>query len=178
MPDTARDCRLREAQVGRLGHQLVLVGGCVLGQRAVGDAEHLVARGESGDVGADGHDAAGNVEAGDAVLRFGESKAGEADQVRGAGHEMAGTAIDSCGNDFDEDLVGLWCGADDTLEFENVGRAVSVLGDGAHLCFGGCGVAGGGGLFLGGHAVPVVVVSASVADAGVIEMISRFTEVR
>ena len=161
------DCRLLEAQIGRLGHQLVLVGGRVLGQRAVGDAEHLVARGEPGDVGSDGHDAAGNVETGDPVLRFGEPVTGEADQVRGAGHEVAGATVDSCGHDFDEHLVGLRCRVGPRCELEDVGRAVSVLGDGAHLLGGKrFGVADGGRLFLGGHVVPLVVGSVVVSMCG------------
>ncbi len=45
------DGGLLEGDVGRLVGQLVLVGGGVLGEGSLGDAEHLVAGGEAGDAG-------------------------------------------------------------------------------------------------------------------------------
>ena len=56
MPETAAAAGLFEAEVGGLDGQLVLVGGGVFGERALGDAEDLVADGEAGHVPADGDD--------------------------------------------------------------------------------------------------------------------------
>ncbi len=63
------DGGLLEGEVARLAGELVLAGHGVLGERALADAEHLVADGEPGHRRADRDDGAGDVEPGHRVLR-------------------------------------------------------------------------------------------------------------
>jgi hypothetical protein len=57
----------------------VLIGGGVVGVRALGDPEHLIAGAEAGDVVADGDHAPGDVGAGNRVLGLGDPVADETD---------------------------------------------------------------------------------------------------
>ena len=93
-PGDRDDCGLLEGEVRRLAGELVLAGDGVLGERARGDPEHLVADGEPGHRGADGHDGAGDVAAGHRVLRPAEAEH-EAQQVGLAGHQVPGAAVET-----------------------------------------------------------------------------------
>ena len=97
--------RLLEAEVGRLGRELVLGRARVLGEGALADAEHLVAGLEPGHVLADRLHDAGDVHARDGVLRCPQPVAREADRVRQAGHDVPDAPVDAGGAHADQDLV-------------------------------------------------------------------------
>jgi hypothetical protein len=80
--------RLLEAEVLRLGCELVLLGAGVLGEGALADSEHLVARLERGHVLADRLDAPGDLPSSYADLGCAQRVASEAYRVGQPGHEM------------------------------------------------------------------------------------------
>jgi len=79
---------LLEAQPGGLAHQFVRSRGGVFGERAAGDAKHLIAGPEPADVGAGRGDRARHVQPGDTLLRPPEPEAQDPHQVRLATHQM------------------------------------------------------------------------------------------
>ena len=114
--------RLVEGEVGGFGCELVRADACVLGERAVADAEHRVARIEAGRVGADGFDRSGEAPARVAVLRPAQTEPRQADGVRQAGHHVPGPAVHAGRMHSDQDLVLSDRGLVDLLESEDLAR--------------------------------------------------------
>ena len=111
--------------------QLVLAGDGVLGERAPGDAEDVVADAEAGDVRADGNDGASDVLSEDGVLRCADPET-QAQEVGLSGHEVQGASAEGGGVDLDQYFAGSGGGLVDVAEVEDVGVAVPVLHDGFH----------------------------------------------
>ena len=103
-----RDCDdggLLEAQPGGLADQLVLPGGGVFGERAPGDAEHLIADLEPADIGTGRGDRDRHVQPGDAVFRPTEPEAQDPYQVRLAAHQMTRAPVEARRPHLHEDLA-------------------------------------------------------------------------
>ncbi len=132
IPEIVAHGRLLEGDVGRLVGQFGLGRTGVFGVGAVRNAEHLITGSEPGHGVADGDHSPGDIEAEHRVLGFGESEAGEANQVRQSGHEVHHSPIETRGLDLDQDLVRLDGRSLDGSEFEHLGVAVSMLDDGSH----------------------------------------------
>jgi hypothetical protein len=112
--------------------ELVLSGGRVLGERAPGNAEHLVAGLEPGHLGADRHDRAGHVQPGDALLGTTEPEADDSHQVGPARHLVPGAPVHTGPAHLHQDLVGGDVGPVDLCQMQHVGGAVGLLHDGSH----------------------------------------------
>jgi hypothetical protein len=122
---------LLEREVGGLAGQLVLGDHGVLGEGARAEAVHLVADGEPGHRGADGGHRAGEVAPGHGIPRPAESER-EAQQVRLAGHQVPGAAVDAGRVHPDQHLVVPGLREGDAGQPQHLGGAVPVLHDRPH----------------------------------------------
>ena len=87
---------LLEGEVRRLGRELVRAGAGVLGEGALADAEHLVARPRTVVTSAPtASTRPASSRPRTAVLRRAQPEAGEADRVGQAGHEVPGAPVDA-----------------------------------------------------------------------------------
>ena len=132
-----RSERLRPATKLRfagLGASLSSRRGRVLGEGAVGDAEHLVAGREPRDRGSDRHDGAGDVESGYPVLRGAEPETEQSEEVRLAGHHVPGPAVQPRRLDVNEHFVIGDLGPRDLGEAQDVGGAVRCPGRSRASC--------------------------------------------
>ncbi|MER3390555.1 MAG: hypothetical protein RJQ01_11040 [Microcella sp.] len=143
----------RDGQRGRRDHvdagrdagQRRGVGNRVLGETAVGCAEHLVADREVGRAGAEGDDRAGDVEPGDRLTRRGHPEH-RAHDVGQPGHDVPHAAVDAGGADAEQHLALARLGHVEAVDAQHVGGAVAALHDGAHGRGNGGDVRGHGGL--------------------------------
>jgi hypothetical protein len=87
---------------------------------------------KSGHVLSDRLDPAGQVGAGNRNLRGAEPKSEDPHEVRLAGHEMPGSAIDPGGDDADKHILLADAGRCDVADLQHVGRPVGVLHDRLH----------------------------------------------
>ena len=104
----------------------------VLGERALADAEHLIAGPETGHVLADRLHHPGHVHAWNRILGRSKTKAREAYQVRQAHHEMPDAPIHAGRVHANQHLVVADLGPADVPEFQDVGWTVLVLDDRFH----------------------------------------------
>ena len=134
-------CRLLERQVGRLGREPSRHGHGVLRERAVARAVDVVARGELGDVRADGLDGARHAAARVRGLGAAQAEARGADRVGEAGHDVPRAPVDAGRAHAHEDLAVADRRPGDLGEPQDVGggAAVGVLDDRPHRACGGLG---------------------------------------
>lgn len=104
----------------------------VFREGAPADAEHLVARGEPGDLLVDGFHDTGDVGPQHRALGPSESEACEAEGVGQAGHDVPDASVDARGVHADEGLVVADLGPVDVAELEQVCRAVRAVDDRIH----------------------------------------------
>src|SRR4051794_30640653 len=126
--------RLLERQLRWLVRELVRSGACVLRERRLANAEHGVARRESGHAGADRLDRPREVAARVAVLRPAKAESRQADGIGQAGHHVPRASVNTGRMHPHENLVLSDHGPVDILDPQDVlGRgAVLVLDDRRH----------------------------------------------
>lgn len=126
------DGGLFEREAVRLRRELVLQRPGVLGERAPTGSVHLVTDVKSGHALSDRIDPAGHVGAGNRNLRGTEPKSEDPHEVRLAGHEVPGSAVDPGGDDSDKHILLADAGRCDVADLQHVGRPVGVLHDRLH----------------------------------------------
>jgi hypothetical protein len=133
-PRDGHDRGLLEAEVCRLGREVVLASAGVLGEGAVAPAEHLITGPEPGHLGADRLDAPGDVHAqhGDLGLAQPQRRHNDADQVRQAGHDVPVAPMQAGRVDLYQHVVLLGHRLVDVPEVQHIGSAIPVLHDCLH----------------------------------------------
>ena len=168
--DTGTTAAWAKDRVAGLGAISGLLGHGVLGEGAGGDAEDLVPDREPRDRGSRLDDDAGNVAAGNGVLRTGQAH-GESHGVWLAGEQVLGAPVEPGGTHLHQHLMGTGPRAGRATDPEHLGGAVAVLEDRAHRVVRGGGHLGSPGSSVGSDGRQRVVLDlasdlSSARDAG------------